>query len=830
MFETLGHYKILDRIGAGGLGEVYRARDTRVGRTVAIKVLPAPIVADELQRERLLRDAQAAIALSHPNIAALYEVGEDRGELFLVFEFVPGETLKAVIGGRPLNPRRAVEFAIQLADALADGHAEGVLHEHLTSASIIVTPKGHAKLLDFGLAAWTADGVQRSHAATPKGTADAAAVGSMAYMSPEQACGERGDQRADIFSLGIVLFEMITGRLPFSGATPEALALQIASAAAPAPSSIVKGVQPELDAIVLKVLAKPVDQRYESAATLAAELRALKAVLDDRSHANPPARPRTDARSPSAHSWTTWLVVVVLALAASVAATIKSDAIRREWRRLLGSAASPNVAVMPLVLADADPSQAYLADGLTDDLVARLGQTPGIQVLGRSSIRGSRSLLPRDVARELGAAVVLTGSVHPSGDSVQVAVGLANAVDGSAIWKGEYTGDLKDIFGLQTRIADEIAGALRVPLRPTAERARLSARVVDPRGYDAYLRARQASAERRIVEAIALYREAVTTDAGLAEAYAGLADALPTAQATDAKSAAERAYQIDPDLPLANVAMSRTTPALAESLKYLRHAIEVDPSDSDGYRQIAEQIVEFDPALAIRFWRKSLAVDPHLRASHDGLATAYALLHQWDETRKEGSPAVIAFSDLEERRFDTALAAMEPSPALRASEPAWSAYVIALASAGRSEAALKEATQGIARFPASCQMRAVIAGARLDRGRTSAAHQTADPLLRASEGDGASPAAVRCAVTIAAALKDGATMARLLDRIRAREDLLRYWASPVDGITGGLLLHSRQYPFSVASTAPIVAAAMTRLDEAEVRERDVARAVLAGLP
>src|SRR5260221_12964366 len=397
MFETLGHYKILDRIGAGGLGEVYLARDTRLGRTVAIKVLPTSITADQSQCERLLRDAQTAIALSHPNIAALYELGEDQGEMFLVLYFVPGPTLKAVIGGRPLNPRRAIEFAIQLADALAAGHAEGVVHQDVRPENIIVTPKGRAKLLEFGLAAWTAS-TMRAQAATMNGTGgDVAALGTVAYMSPEQALGERVDRRTDIFSLGVVLFEMITGRLPFSGVTPAALALQIAQAPAPAPSTIVKGVQPGLDAIVLKAVAKSVDHRYESAATLAPELRALAAVLDDRSDANRPAPRHTGAPSPPRRPRMIGLAVVVIAVAAGVTAMIKSDVIRREWQRRIGSAPA-TMAVAPLLLIDADPSQTYLADGLTDDLITRLGQTPGLKVFGRSSMRASRNRPPGDVA------------------------------------------------------------------------------------------------------------------------------------------------------------------------------------------------------------------------------------------------------------------------------------------------------------------------------------------------------------------------------------------------------------------------------------------------
>src|SRR4051812_43912698 len=229
MFENLGHYKILDRIGAGGMGEVFRARDTRLGRTVALKVIAAPIADDAERRDRFVHDAHTAATLSHPNIAALYEIGEDQGHLFLAFEFVPGETLASVIAGRPLNPRRTIDLAVQIADALADAHALGITHGDIKPANVIVTPKGHAKILDFGFAAWTAGGAGRFEAATEAtaGAGAAATRGTVTYMSPEQALGEAIDHRTDIFSLGIVLFEMLTGKLPFTATTSTAVTRQI---------------------------------------------------------------------------------------------------------------------------------------------------------------------------------------------------------------------------------------------------------------------------------------------------------------------------------------------------------------------------------------------------------------------------------------------------------------------------------------------------------------------------------------------------------------------------------------------------------------------------
>jgi eukaryotic-like serine/threonine-protein kinase len=273
MIEALGHYRILDRIGSGGIGDVFRARDTRLGRTTAIKVVRRDIAADPERRRQLLLDAEAATALSHPNIAALYEIGEDRDRLYLVFEFVPGEPLARLIAGQALHPRRAVDFAAQIADALAEIHAHSIVHRDLRPANIVITPKDKAKILEAGLAAWTEGGALRPGAEVPPTV--------LAYRSPEHVRGDPVDHRTDIFSAGAVLFEMLTGRLPFERMT--AGALQMPIGAPPPPSSITSTVPRQLDRIVARALERNPDARYDSAAILAAELRQVAALLEERS-------------------------------------------------------------------------------------------------------------------------------------------------------------------------------------------------------------------------------------------------------------------------------------------------------------------------------------------------------------------------------------------------------------------------------------------------------------------------------------------------------------------------------------------------------------------
>jgi eukaryotic-like serine/threonine-protein kinase len=295
MFETLGQYKILERIGAGSTGDVFRARDTRSGRTVAITVIGPAIAANADRRAQFLVDARTAASLSHPNIAVLYEVGEDQDQLFLVCEFVPGETLKNTIAGRPLNPRRAIDLSVQVADALADAHAAGLVHRDLGCNTIVVTPKGNAKVLDFGLARWMAGD-------------------PTVYSSPEEAPGHPVDYRTDIFSLGVVMYEMLTGRLPFD--SPSAAQ---APAPAPVPSSVNRSLPPELDPIVGKALAKEVGDRYASAATMAAELRSVGAILDVRNDAQQVATPFVPVPQHRS-SGGRWLIILLVLAALAAAA------------------------------------------------------------------------------------------------------------------------------------------------------------------------------------------------------------------------------------------------------------------------------------------------------------------------------------------------------------------------------------------------------------------------------------------------------------------------------------------------------------------------------
>lgn len=315
--ETVAHYNLLELRGEGGLGPVYRARDTKYGRTVALKLVPAARFDDAGARARFFEDARAAATLSHPNIATLFDVGEHDGGAYLAYEYVTGVSAHGEMAGRPVAARRAVDLAVQLADALADGHAAGVVHGDVRPDTIVITPKGSAKLLEFGLSAWTRGGRIRAAAAAHADRLGPDALPVVGFLSPEQALGGPVDHRTDVFSLGIVLYELLTGRHPFAGGGVAATIMNVIQATPPAASSARPDVPKDLDAILARALAKDLDVRQQSAASLSAELRSLGAVLDVRAGDTAPQEliPIDDERS-GAGKW----MAILLALAAAGAA------------------------------------------------------------------------------------------------------------------------------------------------------------------------------------------------------------------------------------------------------------------------------------------------------------------------------------------------------------------------------------------------------------------------------------------------------------------------------------------------------------------------------
>ena len=619
MIQKLGHFKVLEEVGLGGLGRVYRARDTVHGRTVLIKLAPEELTAPGTRRERFLAAARDAARLSHPNIATLFDIHDAEDSLFLVFEYVPGETLESVMASGPMHVRTALDVAIQLADVLAETHAHEITHGDLRPDTVKITPKGNTKLLDVGLSAWTDGGRLRHPAAIMAASDHTAALESAAYFSPEQAIGEPFDHRTDLFSLGVLLYEMLARHSPFRKSTADATLTAVLNETPLEPSQRNADVPAELDAVVMRALAKPVEDRHQSAASLAAELRGVAAMVDVRSgDRDPPALVEMSAPRRQRNPMLVSTLLATLALVLGGGWWLAGDRIGQFAGGLLGSPPPPIVAVVPLEVDEADLR--YLADGFAEDLMARLGQIPGLTAVGRSGMRARRGLELGAVVQELGPGAVLRGSVRTREDRIELDMELIDTTDGRALWRDRRSSATTAVFATQTEIAEAVAGALDVRLRPNLARTRKKANTVSEGTYDLYLRGLDAAARGDLRHAVELYERAIREGEGFAELYAALAQAL-YAQVRSGAEVDERgrlaevaslATAADPDLAEAQVAKGMAAGTRGEALAFYRRAVELDGSYALAYRMIERELDDVETELAERFGQRAVELDPTL--------------------------------------------------------------------------------------------------------------------------------------------------------------------------------------------------------------------------
>jgi serine/threonine protein kinase/tetratricopeptide (TPR) repeat protein len=518
--QLISHYKILERLGGGGMGVVYTAEDTKLKRTVALKFLPPEFTRDPEAKERFIHEAQAASALDHNNICNVHEIGEtDDGQLFIAMAYYEGETLKMRISEGGMRIDEAVDIAIQVAQGLQKAHEKGIVHRDVKPANVMIASDGVVKILDFGLA---------KLAGLSKLTRVGSTVGTAAYMSPEQARGEDVDYRADIWSLGVVLYEMVVGRLPFKSEYQEAVVYSILNEEPPALTSLRSDVPMELERIVKKAIAKSRDERYQHTDELLVDLYTLQRECVKGGTVS--KRKREYGASLMLRKPTLWTSII---LGTTIFLAI-GYYMFTSWRgRPEPEPGWENsVAVLPFKNYSSDPEQEYFCDGMTEQITTNLSQLTMLKVTGRSSamtFKGSSKTIP-EIGRILNVRYVLEGSVRKSGNRFRVTTQLISVADGFHLWARDYDHNVEDIFEVQDDISQQIASALIEKLRPSEVRETKTRRSSNPEAYLFYLKASQFSdryAKNERTEdfknAEAMFNKAIELDPKYGQAYGGLA-------------------------------------------------------------------------------------------------------------------------------------------------------------------------------------------------------------------------------------------------------------------------------------------------------------------
>ena len=571
--DFVSHYKIHSKIGAGGMGEVYLATDTLLERKVALKVLPSDVSASDHRIRRFLQEAKAASSLNHPHIITIHEVGEENSTHYIATEFIKGETLREAITRAPLKIGRAIEISIQVASALAAAHEVNIVHRDIKPENVMLREDGYVKVLDFGLAKLLQQEAPDPEAATLVNTAAGVVMGTISYMSPEQARGLEVDGRTDVWSLGAVLYEMVTGRPPFEGATMSDVLASLLDREPPPLARYSPGVPADLERIIRKALAKDRDERYQTAKDLLIDLKALSHELERKifeSETPPPIQqpPKITTKQSSRKSLLLRIGIPLLVLVASLA--FLRD---RFWPKAKVPSETITLAILPFLQLNANDDTGFLATGLADAIITRLANVRQIRVRPTSTILRyeGQKMSAQAVGRELACDYVVLGTLQKIGDHLQVNVQLVRTSDEAPIWGDRFDKERTDILSLQDAVATQIAEALRIKMT-AAEQSRVYHRYTDNvAAYELYLLGRSKLARytrEDTLAAVKAFEDALRLDQNYALAHVGLAEASAVMRIRfakedevkdwdqRAKQEANRALELDSNLAEAHEALA----------------------------------------------------------------------------------------------------------------------------------------------------------------------------------------------------------------------------------------------------------------------------------